>query len=121
MRFFLLIFVLSAVICVEKRNAFSRNNVIHLWPNVINDMYSFEAKRLYGQFCVGSIDHIAIRQLQLMLLKIALIYGLHFIPNVAFDEICPRVIEPTNQCNGGDSCNCCCHQHGFGGEREAPL
>src|SRR5699024_124565 len=74
--------VYIAVVCVEKRDEFSRNNVIHLWPNVINDMYTFEAKRMYGQFCVGSIDHISIRQLQLILLKIAIIYGLKFVQNV---------------------------------------
>ena len=103
------------MICVDKRDEFSRNNVIHLWPNVINDMYTFEAKRLYGQFCVGSIDHISIRQLQLILLKIALIYGLVFVPNVAFDEICPRIIEPTEFKCTSNNCNCCCHIHGFGG------
>lgn len=103
------------VICVEKRDEFSRNNVIHLWPNVINDMYTFEAKRLYGQFCVGSIDHISIRQLQLILLKIAVIYGIKFVPYVEFEEMCPRIIQP-NQCDCDPStCDCCCHVHGFGG------
>ena len=108
-------FCFVTVICVEKRDEFSRNNVIHLWPNVINDMYTFEAKRMYGQFCVGSIDHISIRQLQLVLLKIAIIYGLKFVPNVEFEEICPRIIQP-NECKCvPETCNCCCHSHGFGG------
>ena len=103
------------MICIEKRDEFSRNNVIHLWPNVINDLYTFEAKRLYGQFCVGSIDHVSIRQLQLILLKIAIIYGLKFVPNVAFEEICPRIIEPNDCKCTPETCNCCCHFHGFGG------
>lgn len=103
------------VVCVEKRDEFSRNNVIHLWPNVINDMYTFEAKRLYGQFCVGSIDHIAIRQLQIILLKIAVLYGVKFVPNIAFEEICPRIIEPNGAKCLPESCTCCCHSHGFGG------
>ncbi|KAJ6220064.1 hypothetical protein RDWZM_005876 [Blomia tropicalis] len=110
-----LLLIGAKVICVEKRDEFSRNNVIHLWPNVINDMYTFEAKRLYGQFCVGSIDHISIRQLQLILLKIAVIYGIKFVPYVEFEEMCPRIIQP-NQCDCDPStCDCCCHVHGFGG------
>ncbi|KPM08976.1 protein-methionine sulfoxide oxidase MICAL-like protein [Sarcoptes scabiei] len=78
-------------------------------------MYTFEAKRFYGQFCVGSIDHVSIRQLQLILLKISLIYGLKFYPNINFIEICPKIIEPQGfKCNPV-SCECCCHMHGFGG------
>lgn len=104
------------MICVEKRDEFTRNNVIHLWPNVINDMYTFEAKRFYGQFCVGSIDHISIRQLQLILLKIAIIYGLDFYPNTTFQEICPRTLEPKQYKCNPQSCDCCCHVHEFGGK-----
>lgn len=40
----------------------------------------------------GSIDHVSIRQLQLILLKVALIIGCEFIENITFDEICPRTI-----------------------------
>ncbi|XP_075679302.1 molecule interacting with CasL isoform X2 [Dermatophagoides pteronyssinus] len=106
----------AKVICVEKRDEFTRNNVIHLWPNVINDMCTFESKRFYGKFCVGSIDHISIRQLQLILLKIAIIYGLNFYTNITFTEICPRIIEPRiGRCSSQSiQCDCCCHQHGFG-------
>lgn len=88
--------------------------MIHLWPNVINDMISFEAKRFYGQFCVGSIDHISIRQLQLILLKIALIYGVRFVPNVAFMEMCVRLTDPKQYDCDKSTCDCCCHRHGFG-------
>lgn len=38
----------------------------------------------------GSIDHVSIRQLQLMLLKFALILGVDFIENITFDGICPQ-------------------------------
>lgn len=99
---------------MEKRDEFTRNNVIHLWPSVINDMCAFESKRFYGKFCVGSIDHISIRQLQLILLKIAIIYGLNFYTNTTFAEICPRIIEPRFGRCSPQSCDCCCHQHGFG-------
>lgn len=78
-------------------------------------MYSFEAKRFYGQFCFGSIDHISIRQLQLVLLKIALLYGLKFHPNVSFDHLCPRNLEPMKIVCNHNECQCCCHIHGEGG------
>lgn len=81
----------ARVTCVEKRVEFSRNNVIHLWPNVIQDLRQLAAKRFYGRFCVGAIDHVAIRTLQLILLKIALLLGLDFRPRVEFRELCPRV------------------------------
>ncbi|KOB78888.1 Protein MICAL-3 [Operophtera brumata] len=42
----------------------SRNNVLHLWPFVIQDLKALGAKKFFGKFCAGSIDHISIRQLQ---------------------------------------------------------
>ncbi|CAG2166778.1 unnamed protein product [Oppiella nova] len=107
----------ASVLCVEKRNQFTRNNVIHLWPNVISDMKSLGAKRFYGQFCVGAIDHIAIRALQLILLKIALLLGLRFRPNITFQELCPRLLaQKDGVCADAQHCDCCCHSHGFGGQ-----
>jgi hypothetical protein len=44
---------------VEKRDRFSRNNVVHLWPFTITDLKSLGAKLFYGKFCAGSIDHIS--------------------------------------------------------------
>lgn len=75
---------------VEKRNRFSRNNVIHLWRWVIEDLKMLCAKRFYGKFCAGSIDHISIRKLQCILLKIALLLGVELHINVTFENI----IEP---------------------------
>ena len=43
---------------VEKRNSFSRNNVLHLWPFLIDDLRALGAKKFYGKFCAGAIDHI---------------------------------------------------------------
>jgi hypothetical protein len=48
----------AKVIVVEKRTAFSRNNVLHLWPFLIHDFRSLGAKKFYGKFCSGSLDHI---------------------------------------------------------------
>lgn len=50
----------AKVIVVEKRTTFSRNNVLHLWPFLIHDFRSLGAKRFYGKFCSGSLDHIGL-------------------------------------------------------------
>lgn len=43
---------------VEKRTSFSRNNSLHLWPFLITDLRALGAKKFYGKFCAGAIDHI---------------------------------------------------------------
>ncbi|XP_010166896.2 F-actin-monooxygenase MICAL1, partial [Antrostomus carolinensis] len=55
----------ARVVLVEKRDSFSRNNVLHLWPFTIHDLRALGAKKFYGRFCTGTLDHISIRQLQL--------------------------------------------------------
>ncbi|XP_047678343.1 protein-methionine sulfoxide oxidase mical3a isoform X16 [Tachysurus fulvidraco] len=83
-------FLGAKVVVLEKRDAFSRNNVLHLWPFTIQDLRGLGAKKFYGKFCAGSIDHISIRQLQLMLLKMALLLGIEIHVNVEFKGL----IEP---------------------------
>ncbi|XP_037378571.1 F-actin-monooxygenase MICAL2 isoform X3 [Talpa occidentalis] len=80
----------AKVVVVEKRDTFSRNNVLHLWPFTIHDLRGLGAKKFYGKFCAGSIDHISIRQLQLILFKVALMLGVEIHVNVEF----VKVIEP---------------------------
>ncbi|XP_066592367.1 F-actin-monooxygenase MICAL3 [Prorops nasuta] len=79
----------AKVVVVEKRDRMSRNNVLHLWPFVIQDLRGLGAKKFFGKFCAGSIDHISIRQLQCILLKVALILGVEFHENVSFDSLIP--------------------------------
>uniref|UniRef100_A0A1A7XA92 F-actin monooxygenase n=1 Tax=Iconisemion striatum TaxID=60296 RepID=A0A1A7XA92_9TELE len=79
-----LAFLGAKVVVLEKRDAFSRNNVLHLWPFTIQDLRGLGAKKFYGKFCAGAIDHISIRQLQLMLLKVALLLGIEIHVNVEF-------------------------------------
>lgn len=52
-------FLGAKVVVIEKRDAFSRNNVLHLWPFTIHDLRGLGAKKFYGKFCAGSIDHIS--------------------------------------------------------------
>ncbi|XP_019400077.1 PREDICTED: protein-methionine sulfoxide oxidase MICAL3 isoform X5 [Crocodylus porosus] len=86
----------AKVVVIEKRDAFSRNNVLHLWPFTIHDLRGLGAKKFYGKFCAGSIDHISIRQLQLILLKVALILGIEIHVNVEFQGL---VYPPEDQEN----------------------
>ncbi|XP_073506541.1 F-actin-monooxygenase MICAL3 isoform X23 [Phyllobates terribilis] len=86
-------FLGAKVVVVEKRDAFSRNNVLHLWPFTIHDLRGLGAKKFYGKFCAGAIDHISIRQLQLILLKVSLILGIEIHVNVEFQGL----IEPPEE------------------------
>lgn len=123
-----LAFLGAKVVLLEKRDAFSRNNVLHLWPFAIQDLRGLGAKKFYGKFCAGAIDHISaytlahlalplncrlrhelaklftfffllsscvagIRQLQLMLLKMALLLGIEIHVNVEFKGL----VEPPEE------------------------
>ena len=77
-------------VVVEKRDRISRNNVLHLWPFLITDLRNLGAKKFYGKFCAGSIDHISIRQLQCILLKVALLLGVEIHEGISF----VKTIEP---------------------------
>ena len=46
-------------VVVEKRTNFTRNNVLHLWPFLLTDFKGLGAKKFYGKFGAGSIDHIS--------------------------------------------------------------
>ncbi|XP_077018702.1 F-actin-monooxygenase MICAL1 isoform X2 [Tamandua tetradactyla] len=79
----------ARVVLVEKRTKFSRHNVLHLWPFTIHDLRALGAKKFYGRFCTGTLDHISIRQLQLLLLKVALLLGVQIHWGVTFTGIQP--------------------------------
>ncbi|XP_030375843.1 F-actin-monooxygenase Mical isoform X1 [Scaptodrosophila lebanonensis] len=86
----------AKVVVLEKRDRITRNNVLHLWPFVITDLRNLGAKKFYGKFCAGSIDHISIRQLQCMLLKVALLLGVEIHEGVSFEH----AIEPSGDGSG---------------------
>ncbi|CAL8251008.1 unnamed protein product [Arctogadus glacialis] len=77
----------AQVLVVEKRASFSRNNVLHLWPYTVYDIRELGAKKLYGRFCTGTLEHISIRQLQLILLKVALVLGVEVLTAVEFQGL----------------------------------
>jgi hypothetical protein len=49
----------AKVVVLEKRSSFSRNNVLHLWPFLIVDLKNLGAKKFFGRFCAGTLDHIS--------------------------------------------------------------
>jgi len=77
----------ARVTVIEKRTSFTRNNVLHLWPWVIEDLKSLGAKNFYPRFCTGTMNHISIRRLQCILLKTALVFGVEIFGGVSFDSI----------------------------------
>lgn len=65
--------------------------MLHLWPFVIEDLRMLGAKKFFGKFCAGAIDHISIRQLQCILLKVALLLGVEVHTEVSFEHL----LEPS--------------------------
>ena len=43
----------------EKRTSYTRNNVLHLWPYVIEDLKLLGVKQFFPKFCTGSMNHIS--------------------------------------------------------------
>ena len=49
----------AQVTVCEKRTSFTRNNVLHLWPYVIEDLKLLGVKQFFPKFCTGSMNHIS--------------------------------------------------------------
>ena len=62
-------------VIIERRDGFTRNNVLKLWKFLMEDLKSLGAKKLYGMFCAGNINHCGIKTLQLILSKVAMLLG----------------------------------------------
>uniref|UniRef100_UPI00398F6F5F F-actin-monooxygenase mical2b isoform X5 n=1 Tax=Pristiophorus japonicus TaxID=55135 RepID=UPI00398F6F5F len=95
-----LAFLGCKVVVLEKRETFARNNVLHLWPYTIHDLRALAAKKFYGKFCAGAIDHISIRQLQLILVKVAMLLGVEIHVNVEFVQLLEPLEDQEPQSSG---------------------
>ncbi|KAJ8265846.1 hypothetical protein COCON_G00149450 [Conger conger] len=95
-----LAFLGAQVVVLEKRDSFSRNNVLHLWPYTIHDLRGLGAKKFYGKFCCGSLDHISIRQLQLILLKVALLMGVEVHTGVEYKGLLEPQVDAKGDVTG---------------------
>ncbi|EGZ22930.1 hypothetical protein PHYSODRAFT_324211 [Phytophthora sojae] len=80
----------SHVTVLEKRKRFSRENMLHLWPWVVQDLASLGAKVLFRHFCRSkTYFHVSTRQLQVILLKVALLVGVQIHTSTDFEKILP--------------------------------
>ena len=52
-------FMGASAIVLEKRTSFTRNNVLHIWPFVIEDLKALGVKVFFPKFCTGSMNHIS--------------------------------------------------------------
>ncbi|GMF19918.1 unnamed protein product [Phytophthora fragariaefolia] len=84
----------SHVSVLEKRTRFSRENMLHLWPWVVQDMAALGAKILFPKFCKSrTYFHVSTRQLQLILLKVALLVGVEVYTATNFEAIVPPQLD----------------------------
>lgn len=78
---------------VEARTHMTRNNVLKLWTFIMEDLKNLGAKSLYNKLEHGSINHISIWKLQLILVKMALLLG----AQVRAGETFKSLKEPTEE------------------------
>ena len=86
----------AQTVLLERRDGFSRNNVLKLWKFLMEDLKSLGAKKLYGMFCAGNINHVGIKTLQLILSKVIMLLGVRIITPCKFVDL----IEPDNEGRG---------------------
>ncbi|GMF17285.1 unnamed protein product [Phytophthora lilii] len=87
------------VVVLEKRKHFSRENILHLWPWVVQDLTALGAKVFFPSFCHSTAYfHVGTRQLQVILLKVALLVGVTVYSSTAFESvIAPNSEESDNK------------------------
>eukprot|EP00475_Leptophrys_vorax_P016530 TRINITY_DN2298_c0_g1_i1.p1 TRINITY_DN2298_c0_g1~~TRINITY_DN2298_c0_g1_i1.p1 ORF type:complete len:593 (+),score=158.69 TRINITY_DN2298_c0_g1_i1:56-1834(+) len=64
---------------IDKRTTFSRANILTLWPGTNADLVSLGAKLFFPDMKTqGGLLHLGTREIQMALLKSALLLGVHF-------------------------------------------
>ncbi|RLN63379.1 hypothetical protein BBP00_00004189 [Phytophthora kernoviae] len=82
------------VVVLEKRANFIRENMLHLWPWVVQDLASLGAKILFSHFCKSKMYfHVSTRQLQVILLKVALLVGVTVHTSTEFQSLVPPSLD----------------------------
>lgn len=78
----------AQVVVIDKRKLFNRENILHMWPWVVQDLTSLGAKVFFPQFCHSSAYfHVGTRQLQCILLKVALLLGVKVYPGTSLEGL----------------------------------
>ncbi|XP_023330453.1 F-actin-monooxygenase MICAL2 [Eurytemora carolleeae] len=77
---------------IESRSSIDRNNILKLWSFVVEDLKGLGGKKLCPNLGISCLNHISIKTLQLILLKICLILGVRIKPRQTFKAI----LEPSS-------------------------
>jgi threonine dehydrogenase-like Zn-dependent dehydrogenase len=80
----------ARTLVVEKREDFTRHNILKLWKFLIPDYKSLGVKKFVGRFCSGAVNHIGIQSLQLFLAKVCLFLGVEIVAPVGLVHL----VEP---------------------------
>jgi hypothetical protein len=75
---------------VEKRTVFSRHNILKTWTPTVEDLMALGFKSYFPNFQIHGIHAIGTRELQICLLRTALLLGVNFI----YGEATAGIIEP---------------------------
>jgi len=78
------------VTLVEKRTVFSRHNILKTWTPTVEDLISLGFKTYFPNFQIHGLHAIGTRELQICLLRTALLLGVNFI----YGESTAGIIEP---------------------------
>jgi hypothetical protein len=78
------------VTLVEKRTFFSRHNILKTWTPTVEDLISLGFKTYFPNFQIHGLHAVGTRELQICLLRTALLLGVNFI----YGESTAGIIEP---------------------------
>ncbi|KAG7401292.1 hypothetical protein PHYBOEH_002096 [Phytophthora boehmeriae] len=82
------------VVVLEKRTNFIRENMLHLWPWVVQDLASLGSRIFFPHFCKSKMYfHVSTRQLQVILLKVALLVGVTVHTSTEFQSLVPPSLD----------------------------
>jgi len=84
----------AEVLVLEKRLLMSRNNVLKLWGGVTEYLQALGLKSFHRHFGASGSDKVAIRRLQLVLLQVALLFGVKLEVGVEFEQL----VQPADEC-----------------------
>jgi hypothetical protein len=77
----------ASVTIIEQRRAFTRANILKMWPFLVHDLRGLGAKIFFPQYCTGGLMHIGTRRLQQILLKDALLLGVEVHYGLQFQKV----------------------------------
>ncbi|KAI8802617.1 hypothetical protein BJ742DRAFT_533351 [Cladochytrium replicatum] len=84
---------------IELRGEFSRHNIMKTWQPTISDLMNFGLIQFYPLFKPHGHLHLGIREMQMSLLKVALILGV----NVHYNTGVCGLVDPAVQLGGAES------------------